>query len=130
MARERSLPTTVNLKGRNHGHNWKQREKELDNDAGDNDSDAGDDLSDDGNDYGRKYMFLRPRKGTQLHKHKKRFQVAGSGKTQGEALKFPDLTISKDQDWFIFFETKPLSSLGEVFLGLSNFIPQGHSGPH
>lgn len=42
----------------------------------------------------RKYMFLRPRKGTQSHK--KRFQVAGSAKTQGEALRFPQITISKD----------------------------------
>lgn len=39
-----------------------------------------------------------------------------------------EVSEDRNQDWSIFFETIPLSSLGEVFLDLSNFIPQGHSG--
>lgn len=42
----------LNSKDRSPGHDWKQREKELDNDAG-NDSDDGDDYgNDDGDDHG------------------------------------------------------------------------------
>lgn len=46
----------LNSKGRSPGHDWKQREKKLDNDAGDagddNGNDAGDDHGDDGDDHG------------------------------------------------------------------------------